>query len=125
MEGRYNAISSHWRDQGDDVKRALSRIKGDIGFIVEERKLDDDKIQTLRDLCEQQDNNIKELRREKDDISRLFDEYKQTQEDDLRDIRLNASRREEEQERVLDESRQALAKLKWALNVKQNVKDAR
>ncbi|KAM4055049.1 hypothetical protein HRG_005858 [Hirsutella rhossiliensis] len=124
MEGRYNAISSHWRDQGDDVKRALSRIKGDIGSIVEERKSDDDKIQTLRELCEQQDGNIKELRREKDDISRLFDEYKKTQEDDLRDIRLNASRREQEQERVLDESRQALAKLKWALNVKQNVKDA-
>lgn len=124
MEGRYNAISSHWRDQGDDVKRALSRMKGDIGSIVEERKSDDDKIQTLRDLCEQQDSNIKELRREKDDMSRLFDEYKRTQEDDLRDIRLSARRREEEQERVLSESRQALAKLKWALNVKQNVKDA-
>lgn len=124
LEGRYNAISSHWRDQGDEVKRAVSKMKGDITSIVEERRSDDHKIQTLRDLCEQQDSNIKELRREKDDISRLFEEYKKTQDDDLRDIKSDARRREEEQERLLEESRETLAKLKWALNVKKNVKDA-
>ncbi|UNI14690.1 mother-specific HO expression [Purpureocillium takamizusanense] len=124
MEGRYNAISSHWRDQGDEVKRAVSKMKGDIDTIVEERQSDDDKIQTLRDLCEQQDNNIKQLTQDKERIARLFDEYKQTQEKDLRDIKTNARRREEEQERLLHESREALAKLKWALNVKKNVKDA-
>ncbi|KJZ73479.1 hypothetical protein HIM_07035 [Hirsutella minnesotensis 3608] len=122
MEGRYNAISSHWRDQGEEVKRSLSRMKGDITTIVEERKADDDKIQTLRDLCEQQNINIEELRREKEEISRLFSEYKQTQEDDLRNIRTDAKLREEEQQKLLEESRQALAKLRWALNVKENVK---
>lgn len=124
MEGRYNAISSHWRDQGDEVKRAVAKMKGDIDTIVEERQSDDDKIQTLRDLCEQQDNNIKQLTQDKERIAHLFDEYKRTQEDDLKDIKTNARRREEEQERLLDESREALAKLKWALNVKKNVKDA-
>ncbi|RDA94152.1 hypothetical protein CP533_6584 [Ophiocordyceps camponoti-saundersi (nom. inval.)] len=124
MEGRYNAISSHWRDQGDEVKRSVARIRGEISTIVEERRSDDDKIQTLRDLCDQQDSNIRQLRRERDDMSRLFDAYKQTQEDDLRGIRDEARAREEEQERILDESRSALAKLKWALNVKENVADA-
>lgn len=124
MEGRYNAISSHWRDQGEEVKRAMSKMKGEITTIVDERKSDDEKISTLRDLCEQQDNNIKELRREKEEIARLFEEYKRTQEEDLRDIKTNASRRQEEQEKQLGEAREALHKLKWALNVKQNVKDA-
>lgn len=124
MEGRYNAISSHWRDQGDQVKRAVSGIKDDIDTLNEERRSDDDKIQTLRDLCEQQDSNIQQLRREKEDIARKFEEYKQAQEDGLRDIKTNAARREAEQERILEESREALAKLKWALNVKQNVKGA-
>ncbi|OAQ72288.1 hypothetical protein VFPPC_00298 [Pochonia chlamydosporia 170] len=124
MEGRYNAISSHWRDQGEEVKRAMSKMKGEITTIVDERISDDEKISTLRDLCEQQDNNIKELRREKEEIARLFEEYKRTQEEDLRDIKTNASRRQEEQEKQLDEAREALHKLKWALNVKQNVKDA-
>lgn len=124
MEGRYNAISSHWRDHGDDVKRALARIRGDIGAIVDERRADDDKMRTLRDLCDQQDSNIRQLRRERDAMACLFDEYKKTQEDDLREIRLGAARREQEQERLLDESRRALDKLKWALNVKENVRHA-
>ncbi|GAB0134507.1 hypothetical protein EsDP_00002874 [Epichloe bromicola] len=124
MEGRYNAISSHWRDQGEEVKRTLSKLRGEINTIVDERKSDDDKITTLRDLCEQQDNNIKELRREKEDIALLFEEYKKTQEDELRGIKTSAKQRQEEQERQLDEAREALHKLKWALNVKQHVKGA-
>lgn len=124
MEGRYNAISSHWRDQGEDVKRAVSKMKGEITTIVDERKSDDEKITTLRDLCEQQDSNIKELRREKDDIARLFEEYKRTQEEDLKDIKTNARKRQEEQEKQLEEARETLHKLKWALNVKETVKDA-
>lgn len=124
MEGRYNAISSHWRDQGEEVKRTLSKLRGEINTIVDERKSDDDKITTLRDLCEQQDNNIKELRREKEDIALLFEEYKKTQENELRGIKTSAKQRQEEQERQLDEAREALHKLKWALNVKQHVKGA-
>ncbi|KAL7803737.1 hypothetical protein V8C44DRAFT_260769 [Trichoderma aethiopicum] len=124
MEGRYNAISSHWRDQGDEVNKAISTIKTEINTIVDERKSDDDKIQTLRDLCEQQDSNIQKLRREKEDIARLFEEYKRAQEDNLRDIKENARKTEEEQQRILEESRETLNKLRWALKVKENVKGA-
>lgn len=124
MEGRYNAISSHWRDQGEEVKRAVSRLRGAIDAIVDERRADDEKITTLRDLCEQQDNNLKELRGEKEEIARLFEQYKQLQEQDLRDIKVNANKRQEEQELQLQEAREVLHKLRWALNVKQNVKDA-
>jgi chromosome segregation ATPase len=124
MEGRYNAISSHWRDQGDQVKRAVSGMKDEIDTLNEERRSDDDKIQTLRDLCDQQDSNIQQLRREKEDIARKFEDYKQAQEDGLRDIKTNAARREVEQERILEESREALNKLRWALKVKENVKGA-
>jgi chromosome segregation ATPase len=124
MEGRYNAISSHWRDQGEEVKRAMSKMKGEITTIVEERRSDDEKITTLRDLCEQQDNNIKELRREKEEMARHFDEYKKAQEDGLTDIKKSARERQEEQEIQLDEAREALHKLRWALNVKENVKGA-
>ncbi|OAA42634.1 hypothetical protein NOR_04765 [Metarhizium rileyi] len=117
MEGRYNAISSHWRDQGDEVKRAVSKMKGEITTIVDERRSDDEKITTLRDLCEQQDNNIKELRRENEEIARLFEEYKRTQEESLRGIKTDARKRQEEQEKQLCEAREALHKLKWALSV--------
>ncbi|PHH79884.1 hypothetical protein CDD82_2109 [Ophiocordyceps australis] len=124
IEGRYNVVASHWRNRGDEVRRALSRIRSDIDALVDQRHADDDRIRTLRDLCDQQDSNIRLLRRQRDDMAHLFDNYKRTQEDDLRHIRSQARAREEEQERLLTEAREALAKLRWALNVKTNVKDA-
>jgi len=47
------------------------------------------------------------------------------QEDGLREIKENARRQEEANERVLMESQQVLGELKWALNVKRNVKGAK
>ncbi|KAF4839281.1 hypothetical protein CGCSCA4_v011449 [Colletotrichum siamense] len=123
MEGRYNAISSHWKDQGDEVKRAHLKLRAEIAGLVEERRRDDDKITTLRDLCDQQDGNIKELQRQKEDMEKKFSDYKTEQEEALKSIKTNAAEREAEQERLLEETRSTLAKLKWALSVKENVKD--
>jgi hypothetical protein len=124
MEGRYTAISSHWRDQGDEFKRAVTKLKGDITILTEERRKDDDKISTLRELCDQQDGNIKELKRQKEVIAGNFEMYKQEQEDQLKGIRLSAASREAEQESILEEARETLNKLKWALNVRENVQGA-
>ncbi|KAH0424454.1 hypothetical protein CcaCcLH18_10300 [Colletotrichum camelliae] len=123
MEGRYNAISSHWKDQGDEVKRAHLKLRAEIAGVVEERRRDDDKITTLRDLCDQQDGNIKELQRQKEDMEKKFSDYKTEQEEALKSIKTNAAEREAEQERLLEEARSTLARLKWALSVKENVKD--
>ncbi|KZL63534.1 hypothetical protein CI238_02861 [Colletotrichum incanum] len=123
MEGRYNAISSHWKDQGDEVKRAHLKLRAEIAALVEERRRDDEKIAALRDLCDQQDGNIKELRRQKEEIEKKFEDYKAQQEFLLKDIKTGAAERDAEQERLLEETRSTLARLKWALNVKENVKD--
>lgn len=124
MEGRYNAISSHWRDQGEEVKRAHNKVRGEIDALVAERRRDDEKISTLQELCDQQDGNIRELKRQRDEIEAKFEEYKREQEEALADIKTQAAQREAEQERMLQETRDVLNKLKWALNVKENVKDA-
>ncbi|KAI0841216.1 hypothetical protein F5Y06DRAFT_260922 [Hypoxylon sp. FL0890] len=124
MEGRYNAISSHWKDQGEEVKRAMTGLDGRIKTLVEERRTDDEKINVLRDLCDQQDGNIRDLQRQKDEIARQFEAYKREQEQALKNIKAAAREREEEQEKSLEEAKRVLGQLKWALNVKQNVKDA-
>lgn len=124
MEGRYNAISSHWKDQGEEVKRAATKLRGEIATLVEERRRDDEKIVALKELCDQQDGSIKELVRQKEAIAAQFEAYKREQEDWLRDVKVNAKAREEEQEGMLEETRETLAKLKWALNVKENVAGA-
>ncbi|KAI0025374.1 hypothetical protein F4780DRAFT_324961 [Xylariomycetidae sp. FL0641] len=124
MEGRYNAISSHWRDQGNEVKQAMTKLNGRIETLVEERRKDDEKINVLRDLCDQQDGNIRDLKRQKDEISEQFEAYKREQETVLQDIKRKAREREEEQTRTIEETKEVLNKLKWALNVKKNVPGA-
>ena len=121
MEGRYNAISSHWKDQGEEVKRAMGRMKTEVEDLLQQRKQDDDKIETLRQLCDQQDGNIRELRQQKDSIAEQFVRYKAEQEAALSSIKTKAKEREEEQERTLKEAREVLDKLRWALNVKDKV----
>jgi chromosome segregation ATPase len=122
MEGRYNAISSHWREQGEEVMKAMGTMKSEVDQLLEERRRDDEKISTLREVCDQQDGNIKELTRQKEEIVAKFEAYKAEQEEALREIKAQARRREEEQEKVIGESREVLDKLKWALGVKENVK---
>ena len=124
MEGRYNAIASHWKDQGDEVKRRADSLHGEIAALVIQRQQDDDKINTLRDLCDQQDGNIRDLRKQKDDIGRQFEAYKEEQENVLRNIKQSARSCEDEQQRTLEETKRVLGELRWALNVKQNVPGA-
>ncbi|KAK7757732.1 mother-specific HO expression [Diatrype stigma] len=124
MEGRYNAIASHWKDQGGEVERAMQGLNAKIESLNVERKNDDDRINTLRDLCDQQDGNIRDLIRQKDEIARAFDDYKRQQDAMLKGIKESARGREEEQARTIEETKRVLGQLKWALNVKQNVKGA-
>lgn len=121
FEGRYTAISSHWKDQGDEVKRVVAKMTKDITNLVEERKKDDEKITTLRDLCDQQDGNMKELREQKDEIAQRFEDYKAEQERALGEIKTKAAQREADQERLLEDTKEVLDKLRWALNLKNNV----
>jgi hypothetical protein len=124
MEGRYNAIASHWKDQGDQVKRTAANLEGEISVLVHERRKDDEKIVTLRDLCDQQDSNIRDLKRQKDEIGHQFERYKMEQEDALAHIKRAAREREEEQLRTIEETKRVLGELRWALNVKKTLADA-
>lgn len=125
MEGRYNAISSHWKDQGEEVKRATTKMGKEVASLVAERKKDDEKITTLRELCDQQDGNIKDLLQQKDALARQFEAYKKEQEALLQNIKTNASKTEADQERMLQDAKETLDKLRWALNIKENVKWAK
>lgn len=125
MEGRYNAISSHWKDQGDEVKRSMAKMGKEVADLLEARRKDDEKIVTLRDLCDQQDTNIKELLQQKEALWQRFEAYKKEQEDALRNIKSTATEREAQQTQMLSEAKEVVDKLKWALNVKNKIEWAR
>ncbi|PSR91928.1 hypothetical protein BD289DRAFT_452067 [Coniella lustricola] len=121
LEGRYNAISSHWKDQGEEVKRALTKMGKEIAELLDARRKDDEKITTLRDLCDQQDGNIKELLQQKETLWRQFEQYKKEQEGALSHIKSSGVEREAQQQQMLIEAKEVVDKLKWALNVKSKI----
>ncbi|KAK4160964.1 hypothetical protein QBC43DRAFT_218743 [Cladorrhinum sp. PSN259] len=121
MEGRYNAIASHWKDQGEEAKRLIAKMAVEIAELNGLRRGDDEKIRTLRDLCDQQNENIRKITEQKLQYYQMHEAYKAEQEKVLKDIKTNADLREKEQEAKIAEAQEVLNKLKWALNVKNNI----
>ncbi|KAM3074829.1 mother-specific HO expression [Clarireedia jacksonii] len=124
FEGRNNAMASHWKDQGADVDRTVAKLGKEIEAIVKERRADDEKISMLQQLCEQQAEQLRGLQKEKDDIASCFENYKREQEESLASIKDMARKQEKANEETLTETQNVLGELKWALNVKNNVKGA-
>jgi len=122
MEGRNKTLTGHWKDQGIEVERAISKVHKEIEAIVEERKADDIRIDTLQGLCDQQANQLATLQAQKQAIEGAFQSYKIEQEEALKSIKENARRQEKENQEKLNEAQKVLGELKWALGVKKNVK---
>jgi chromosome segregation ATPase len=124
MEGRNKAMTSHWKEQGVEVDRTVTKLNAEIESIVEERKNDDMKMNMLQGLCDQQAELLGSLEREKQGIEMAFENYKREQEESLRDIKERARQQEAANEAALQETHKVLGELKWALGVKKNVKGA-
>jgi chromosome segregation ATPase len=124
MEGRNKAMTSHWKEQGVEVDRTVTKLSAEIESIVEERKNDDMKMNMLQGLCDQQAELLGSLEREKQGIEMAFENYKREQEESLRDIKERARQQEAANEAALQETHKVLGELKWALGVKKNVKGA-
>ncbi|PMD41679.1 hypothetical protein L207DRAFT_330476 [Hyaloscypha variabilis F] len=124
MEGRNKALTSHWKDQGVEVDRTVTKLSKEIESIVEERRNDDRKMNMLQGLCDQQAELLGSLEREKQGIQMAFERYKKEQEESLQGIKERAQQQEAANEATLRESQKVLGELKWALAVKKNVKGA-
>ncbi|KAK4229093.1 hypothetical protein QBC38DRAFT_360290 [Podospora fimiseda] len=121
MEGRYNALSSHWKEQGADVKRLIAKMGEEVAELNEKRREDDFKIRTLEAVCEQQDQNIRKQQETMRAYVQKHEEYVLEQEKALKRIKTDADLRVKEYEDKLAELTEALDKMKWVVNVKKNI----
>ena len=124
MEGRNKAMTSHWKEQGAEVDRTVSKLWKEIDILVVERRKDDERANTLQGLCDQQAEQLGDLQKEKQAIQDAFEAYKREQEEALKAIKDRALAQEAANERALQETHKVLGELKWALAVKANVKGA-
>lgn len=124
VEGRYNALASHWDEQGNEVKGAVNKLSKEISTLVDERHKDYVRMNALQATCDQQNAQLDNLQKQKEDIAEAFRLYKLEQEQGLKDIKQKAARQEKANEEALVETKKVMGELKWALQVKKNVKGA-
>lgn len=124
FEGRYTAVTSHWDDQGKEVQSSVAKLSQEISTIVDERRKDYERMNALQATCDQQNAQLDNLRKEKEDIVEAFRRYKLEQEQGLKDIKRRTQEGEKANAEALEETKKVLGQLKWALQVKKNVRDA-
>ncbi|EPQ65764.1 Bgt-2176 [Blumeria graminis f. sp. tritici] len=120
MDARNAAMTNHWKEQGNEVNRAVAKLSKEIEEINLERKQDDKRLNTLQGLCDQQATLLEELLEKRNAIVLKHKEYKCSQEESLRDIKTSAIQVEEKSELLLAETQKVLGELKWALSLKKN-----
>lgn len=124
MEGRNKTMENHWKTQESQLARGVERIGQEIADINLERTRDDERMNMLQSLCDQQKEQLQTLEKQKAAINDAFEAYKGEQDAGLKDIKAKLAAQELANEETVAESKKVLAELKWALNVKKNVRDA-
>ncbi len=124
MEGRVNTMANHWKDQEKVANKSVSIVRKEVDSIVQQRREDDRKIVMLQTVCDQQAVQLGGLIEQNQELQAHFEAYKDEQEKGLAGIKEKASKQIEENEEILEKSRATLGELRWALNVKENVKGA-
>lgn len=121
-EAGYNTVRNHWPNEQAKLEKVIAQMRQEMGHLVEQRKKDDEKIRMLASLGEQQAELNHKLQHQNELLQRAHEEYKEAQDEGLREIKQRSQAVERDNERLLGEAKETLDKLKWALNVKKNVK---
>lgn len=122
MEGRYNAITSHWKDQGADVEAIVLRMKEEISALSEQRYQECKKYELLQDLCDQHDSEKARLIKHIEAIMATFEAYKAEQEQALKDIKARAQKQQKDNEHLDMETKRLQGELRWALAVQRDLR---
>lgn len=117
FEAAYTTMSCHWPTERAKVDKDFAEMRKNIAAVVEERKRDDEQINMLRSLGEQQVKQITELQKQNEAIRKIHEDYKETQEKFLYDIKTTSQRLQKEQEEAIEKNKKLSEQLQWALGV--------
>jgi chromosome segregation ATPase len=122
MEGRYKALSSHWDEQKEELGRARTKLSKQVQSFRDDMIRDGDKIVSLQQICDEYRTALESERKQKEQISKNFENYKEENENFLAPLKSKLRHQEEEYEGKIAQAQEALNKLQWALGVNENVK---
>lgn len=117
FEAAYTTMSCHWPNERAKVDKDFAEMREDITAVVEERKRDDEQITMLRSLGDQHVKQIGELQKQNEAIRKIHEEYKETQDKFLHNIKITSQRLQAEQEAAIEKNKKLSEQLQWALGV--------
>jgi hypothetical protein len=123
VDGRYDALQSHWKDQGAMLDATVGRMKKDTVALLEERLQDFKRMQLLQDLVDQKDVELLKMQDMNKAINLTFEAYKAEQASSLQDIKSRAQRGQEKSAALLDETQSVLGEMRWAIAVNRDLRD--
>ncbi|KAK0669363.1 hypothetical protein QBC41DRAFT_109774 [Cercophora samala] len=124
-DGRYNALASHWGGEGERYKKRTDKMKKEFEELSEKRREDDEKIRRHEQMIDQMYVEIDDLEKQNRALWEMFERYKKEKDESLRGMTEKNFKQAEELQRTIEEAKEARDKLRWALNVKENVKGAK
>ena len=123
-ESSYATLQSHWPGEKARLDKGFSSIRKEINSVIIERQKDDEQISMLKSLSDQQAEQILVLQAQNTAILKAHESYKEAQDKALHDIKANAKRQEAENEKLALEAKKLSGELRWALVVKENMRDS-
>ncbi|KAG0647970.1 hypothetical protein D0Z07_5687 [Hyphodiscus hymeniophilus] len=123
MEGRVKIMEDYWEEQTEAVTSTVESLGEQIAGIMLQREEDVGKMKLLETLCQQHDARFETFMKDREHLMAVHEAYKAEQEEALRDIKTKAVEQGPKNDQVLDESQRVLGELKWALNLRENVRD--
>ncbi|MCJ1311782.1 hypothetical protein MMC25_005455 [Agyrium rufum] len=121
---QYEILSRSWSSLDDGYRRQVEKLQADINNSQTERVEDREKLAQLEVVIGQLHQESEKTRRAKERVMLQFEEYKREKEDGLREIRERAERSDKANEAALVEMQTVLGEMRWAMNVKRDVRGA-
>ena len=121
---QYEMLSRSWKTLEHQYERQTKTLKADLHSLRKDLKVDKEKLVRLEVVIEQLHQEAEKSKRVQEKLWYDFENYKQHQENGIRDMKNSASQNGEAMERTQHQMEEVLGQMRHAINVKRDVREA-
>lgn len=122
---QYDALSQARLRDRNEFQSRFSMFRKDFDELIKREQERQNQLSRLDVIIEQKDREIRAARDRAEKITSLYEEYKSRSDEVLQNLVEKGRQNDRDVDTVLRDAREATDKMKWVVNVKQNVKGAR
>ncbi|EGD96096.1 hypothetical protein TESG_03555 [Trichophyton tonsurans CBS 112818] len=122
---QYDALSQARLRDRNEFQSRFSMFRKDFDELIKREQERQNHLSRLDVIIEQKDREIRAARDRAEKITSLYEEYKSRSDEVLHNLVEKGRQNDRDVDTMLGDAREAVDKMKWVVNVKQNVKGAR